>query len=340
MNLKEVSIVCYIFCFIVASCTSKQSENKLTANASQEKSAIAELTSLIGQHPKDADLYYKRGMYYHQSKQDSLALADLYNAIKIDSSKSYYFSSIADILFEHKDINGSVQWIQKAIKLNPDDAKAHLKIAKMFLFTQEYPKAFTEINTVLRTDVYNAEAYFLKGMCYKSMLDTNKAISSFQTAVQTDPKYAAAHMQLALIYASRKNKLAINYFENAFNADSSDMEPLYGEAMFWQDQNKFEEAKLVFKKCILINRNYEKSYYNIGWMLLQQDSIEKALRHFSMAIIAKPEFTEAYYNRGLCYELLEQYDSAYVNYQQALSLNQDLPNGKNALNRVKPLIKK
>lgn len=325
---------------MLISCTSKKAESNADRALTPEDLAISEATRLIEKQPKDAELFFKRSLIYRQAKKDSLALSDLYKAIKLDSTKSYYFSSIADILFEHKDINGSVQWIQKAIKLNPDDPKAHLKIAKMFLFTEEYPKAFTEINTVLRTDVYNAEAYFLKGMCYKNMKDTNKAISSFQTAVQTDPKYAAAHMQLALIFKAKNNPLAIKYFENAFKSDSSDMEPLYGEAMFWQDQNKFEEAKEVFKKCILLNKDYVKSFYNIGWMLLQQDSIEKALRHFSMAIVVKPEFSEAYYNRGLCYEILEQYDSAYVNYQQALSLNEDLPNGKVALQRVKPFIKK
>ncbi len=211
-------------------------------------SDVEKISEAIKSNPNNASLYFKRSNMYRSSKQDSLALQDLYKAIKIDSTKSVYFSSIGDILFDHKDISGSTEWILKAIALNPDDEIAHLKIAKIFLYSEEYPKAFTEINTVLRTDVYNAEAYFLKGMCYKNMKDTAKAISSFQTAVQTDPKYVDAHMQLALIYKAKNNPIAISYFENAFKADSSDMEPLYGEGMFWQDQHKFEEAKKVFRR--------------------------------------------------------------------------------------------
>jgi tetratricopeptide (TPR) repeat protein len=263
-----------------------------------------------------------------------LALQDLYKAIQLDSTQSKYYSAVADILFEHKDISGSVEWIQKAIAINPDDPVAHLKVAKMFLYTEEYPKAFVEINTVLRTDVYNAEAYFLKGMCYKFMKDTAKAISSFQTAVQTDPKYADAHMQLALLYTFMKNPIALNYYENAYKSDTTNLEPLYGQAMYWQDQGRYEEAKKVFRRMILLNKDYEKSYYNTGWMLLQQDSIEKAIRIFTMAIQVKQSYVEAWFNRGLCYEILQKTDSAKADYRQALSFNPDYLPAQEALKRV------
>ncbi len=326
--------LCLLICltsWVQCTTTNKQAE---PSNLATENADLAQLSSSIKENPTSADLYYKRSMVFRQVKKDSLALSDLHKAIKLDSTKSFYYSAIADILFEHKDINGSVQWIQKAISLNPDDPTAHLKIAKMFLFTQEYPKAFTEINTVLRTDVYNAEAYFLKGMCYKNMKDTNKAISSFQTSVQSDPTFAQAHMQLALLFTAKHNPLAIQYFENAYRADSSDMEPLYGEAMFWQNQQKYAEAKQVFKRCILLNKDYERAYYNTGWMLLQEDSVEKAIRHFGMAIQVKQDYADAYYNRGLCYEILGKKDSAIIDYKQALVFSPDLASCQTALQRI------
>ncbi len=303
-------------------------------------SELSKVSEAIAKHPKDATLLFERSKLYRSAKHDSLALADLFKAIKIDSLQSNYYSSIADILFEHKDISGSVQWIQKAIKLNPDNETAHLRIAKIFLFTGEYPKAFTEINTVLRSDVYNAEAYFLKGMCYKNMKDTTKAISSFQTAVQTDPKYVDAHMQLALIFKAKHNPMALSYFENAFKADTTNMEPLYGEGMFWQDQNMFAEAKKVFHRCVLVNSQYEKAYYNTGWMLLQEDSAEKAIRQFDMAIDVKQDYVEAYFNRGLCYEILEKFEPAIIDYNQVLIFNPDYQPAKTALQRAKKHIKK
>jgi tetratricopeptide (TPR) repeat protein len=293
--------------------------------------ALDAINKKINEQPKDATLYYKRGSVYHQLTQDSLALVDFKQAIQIDSTKAEYYSAIGELLFEHKDISGSVPYFEKAIALNPNDETAHLKMAKLFLYIAEYPKAFNEINTVLRSNVYNPEAYFLKGMCYKGMKDTNKAISSFQTCVQTEPKYAEGHLQLAFIYEAKKNPLALQYFENAFRADSSNLEPLYGAGMFWQNQEKYEEAKKVFRRIITINKDYEKSYYNLGWIYMQQDSLEKAIRQFNVAVQVKPDYADAYYNRGLCNELLQNIVEAKQDYEQCLNLDTEHTMAKKAL---------
>lgn len=321
-----------ITCCLLASCQwFAGSRNKEIAPAFPEAEV---LSKQISDNPKNAELFYKRGVLYHQLGNDSLALADFQSAVDLDSMQAKYFSAIGDLLFEHKDISGSIKWIQRAVYLNPDDEVAHLKMGKLFLFTEDYPKAFAEINTVLRSNVYNAEAYFLKGMCYKQMRDTARAISTFQTAVQSEPRYAEAHMQLAMLYEGKKDPLALKYFENAYRADSSDLEPLYGQGMYWQNLGNYAEAKKVFMRIIGLDRSYPKSYYNMGWMLLQEDSTEKALRQFSIAIQEKPDYTEAYFNRGLCQEILGKADLAREDYKQALVFNPDYKPAEEALHRI------
>lgn len=328
-------LLCLVCCFGISSCGLFSSESNTKGSDPNNKlPEVAAINASIEKNPKDASLYFQRGQIYHKLEQDSLALMDFQTATKLDSTQAKYFSAVGDLLFEHKDISGSIQWIQKAISLNPDDEIAHLKMGKLFMFTAEYPKAFVEINTVLRTNVYNAEAYFLKGMCYKNMNDTAKAISSFQTAVQTEPRYVDAHMQLALLFEAKKDPIALKYFENAYKSDSTDLEPLYGQVMFWQNQANYPEAKKVIQRIVSIDRTYAKSYYNMGWMLLQEDSTEKAIRQFGIAIQEKPDYVEAYYNRGLCYEIEGKLDQAKEDYNQALTFNPDYEPSKTALQRV------
>ncbi len=338
--MKHLSILFYTV-LLFSSCNLFSDKKDTPVNENQsESSAVAKISAQIEKEPKNAELYFKRGLAYRSVKQDSMALVDFQKSTQLDSTVAKYFSAVGDVLFEHKDITGSVKWFEKALSLNPDDEKAHLKMAKLFLYIEEFPKAFVEINTVLRGNVYNAEAYFLKGMCYKSMKDTNKAISSFQTAVQTDPKYVDAHLQLALIYEDKKDPVSLKYFENAYKADTTNIEPLYGQAMFWQNQNNYTEAKKVFRRIILRDRSYPKSYYNTGWMLMQEDSTEKAIRQFDIAIQNKPDYADAYYNRGICKEILGKSAEALEDYDQALSFNMDNAQYKEAKQRVTQKIKK
>jgi tetratricopeptide (TPR) repeat protein len=75
-------------------------------------------------------------------------------------------------------------------------------------------------------------------------------------------------------------------------------------------------------------------------MLLQEDSIDKALRQFDMAIGVKQDYVEAYFNRGLCHEILEKYELAIADYTQALTFNPDYQAAKIALLRAKNHLKK
>jgi tetratricopeptide (TPR) repeat protein len=72
----------------------------------------------------------------------------------------------------------------------------------------------------------------------------------------------------------------------------------------------------------------------MGWMLLQEDSTEKAIRQFNIAIEVKPDYADAYFNRGLCYEIQQDYQNAIHDYNQAINFNQDNNNYKIALNRA------
>lgn len=319
---------------VIISLSSCQDETPKSPQGIVVPKEVVAISKKIETNPEDASLYFKRGILLRGADQDSLALRDFEKTIQLDSTKSKYFSAIGDLLFDKKDISGSVIWFQKAIAIDPNDETAHLKIANMFLFSKDYPKVFAEINTVLRQNVYNAEAYFLKGMCYKDMGETDRAISSFQTAVQTEPNYFDGYMQLGLLYTKKKDPIALQYFDNAIKVDSMNMEGHYAKAMYFQSQEQYEDAKKVFKQALNTNRDYAEAHYNIGWMLLQQDSTEKARREFERVLITKPNNARAYYNRGLCSEILGEDEKAIEDYKQALVFDPEFDLPTKALNRV------
>lgn len=295
---------------------------------------LKELTGQIQKSPQNAALYYRRGNALHRLREDSLALDDFKMAVSLDSSKAAYYSAIGDLLFEHKDISGSIPWFQKAIAINPDDPQAHLKFAKMLIYTQEYSKAFTAINTVLRQDVYNPEGYFLKGIIYKDMNDTSKAISSFQTALNVMPDYKDAAIQLGQIYAAQGNPIALQYYTNAFRLDTLDVFPLFAKGVFYQQQGQPEPAKEQYRECIRRDHQYADAYYNMGFLYLEQDSTEKAWRHFDLLTRISPADPEAYYHRGVCNQLLGKKQDAIADFRQALVFDKDYPEAQEALQRM------
>jgi len=296
--------------------------------------AIAAISDKIAEHPENARLYFERGLLLHRVEQDTFAIKDFQRAATLDSSKAEYFSAVGDLMFEHKDVSGSLPWIQRAVQLNPNDPAARLKIAKLLVFIKEYPKAFTEINTVLRQNAMNPEAYFLKGIIYKDLKDTSKAISSFQTALQVDPTHRESMLELGSIYRQKGSPLAARYYDNAFRLDSTDVLPLYAKGMYLQESKQYEEAKDAYRKAVLHNREYSNAYFAIGYILMQQDSFEKAYRQFDLVTKLEPTNAKAYYNRGLCNELMGKNTEASEDYKQALTFDNRYKEASDALKRL------
>lgn len=316
---------------LLASCGDETKDN---SDAQFDEPALQKLTKEIKDNPDNADLYFERAIILDQLQRDSLALLDYKQAIALDSTRAEYYSAIGDMLFENKDLDESVKWIQKALVLNPKDKKAHLKLAKMFLYIEEYNKALAEINVVLRQDVYHPEGYYLKGMVYKSLEDTAKSISSFLTALQVEPEYRDAMVQLGIMYGKQGNELALKYYDNAYKLDTLDVFPLYARGVFFQDKSSFEQAKEEYRNAILADRYFLNSYYNLGYIYMQQDSLEKAFRQYDIITKLDPQNPEAYFNRGLCYELMGKKDEAEIDYKQALLFDESYKDPQEGLDRL------
>lgn len=333
--LWDKSLLPVLLLFALFSCKSKNVADNASNPVFSQTPELKKVTEKIKDNPESARLYYDRGVLLHQIKEDSLALMDFNNAVKYDSTKAEYYSAIGDLLFDHKDLIGSVKWIKKAIELNPDDPKAHLKVAKMFIYMQDYITAFKEINRVLRKDAMSPEAYYLKGMIYKELTDSsNKALSSFLTAVQIMPDYKDALLQIGLIYDKQNDSAALKYYQNAFEADSSDVSSLYAKGMYYQTRDRWEDAKAEYERCIKHNKDYAEAYFSLGYILLQQDSLEKAIQQYDLAVKSDPANAGAYYNRGVCYELMDKKQEAAKDYKQALIFKKDYKEAKDGLQRV------
>ncbi len=322
---------CLLLLFAACKQTSAPTDDSLVYKSDPR---LKDVTDKIKNTPNDASLYFTRGKMLAKLNQDTLALRDFKRASALDSNNATYYSAIGELLFENKDIAGSVEWLQRAIKINPKDPKAHLKIAKMFLFTQDYPKAFEQINIVLRQDIYNPEAYFLKAMVYKDMKDTTKAITNFQTAVQVDPNFKEAVLQLGLIYSARNDPMAIKYLDNAYRMDSSDVYPVFARGVYYQNNNDFITAKQLYRKCIILNTHFFDAYFNLGYLLMQQDSVEKAYRMYDLVTKMQPDNPTAYYDRGVCNEMMKKIPEAAADYKRAITLDTSYQSPKIALKRI------
>ncbi len=308
---------------------------KAEATEVEEVNILEDLSTKIEKDTTDGSLYYQRANAYLNEKDVSSAADDILKAMELEPKNGKYYQLASEILLKINDSESAINMLRRGLNIQPFNIPMRLEIAKLYLITKDYKSCEKNLNTVLNFDDVNAEAYFYKGMLHKEQNEPEEMIEDFKQAVQFDPDNLESHMQLGLHYASQKNPLAVAHFDNVIRIDDTSLEAYYGKALFYQSNDDYATAKKIYKQINAKFPPYYNSFYNIGWMLFQEDSTELAQKHFNMSVKAAPSFANGYHMRGLCEEVLGNIEKAIADYEQCLIFNDKHEKALDGLKRLK-----
>ena len=280
---------------------------------------------------KTDSLYYKRAIIHYDEGNIDSVYADLNRAIFLNKNKKEYYFFLADTYLENAQSKESKAVMEKAMAIFPDDIATQLKNVRLNLILKEFPIG---LNKIFLQDPQNAEAFYLAGHTSYETGDTASAINAYQKAVDINPEFKEAWIQLGDVMSERKNKLSIRYYDNALRLDSNDVETMHNKAYAYQMLNQENEAFELYKKICTRFSDYEPAFYNIGIIYANKDSIAKAIEHFTISIGMSPMEASSYYQRGLCYEKQKKRVEAKADFSKATALEPEWKEAKEALQRI------
>ena len=326
MKFKSIIFLLIAAGSLFTSCgTGNKQQEPIPADSTAAPSVPEELKQLNEQlkaEPRNAELYHKRAQYYYNTQKFSQGLADVLMAVNIDSSKAAYFVTLSDLYFVDNQTSKTKAALEKSLKLDEENIDALLKLAELYLYVRKYEESVKYINMALKLDKYNAKGYFMKGMNYKELGDTARAISSMQTAVEQDQLYYHAYIQLGMLCAAKKNKLAVEYFKNALRIRPKSAEALYSLGKYYQDAGNFEKAMETYSELLKYEDKNINALYNMGVIqLVNLKKYDLASDYFTSAIKVAPKYVQAYYGRGLSYQALGNMKLAVSDFQACMDIN-------------------
>lgn len=316
-------------------CSPKKEKDTIPENIKTGDSLIDNSTLKIIQDSANAVNYYNRARVYATKNKYDLAFADMETALAIDSSKPEYYLQYADLSFRLNKTKATRDALQKVRILDPQNYDAAFRLAELFLYVQQNETSLKYLDTVLTKDPLNSRALLMKGYNQKEKGDTAGAIKTFQTAVENNPKFYDAHIQLGVLMEAQGNKLAYEYFNNAVKINPNSEEALYGRGLWYQDHDQLNKAIQDYTTITQLNKNYANAHFNLGYIHhIYLKVYSEAVKHYTNAIAANPQYREAYYNRALCYEYTGNIAAAKTDFQKALELYPDYKIAREGLERV------
>ena len=291
------------------------------ATESEQTLAFKEVNALLKGEINNPALYLKRSKLYMKYGDLSSAVDDLDRAIGIDSTAPEYYLLKAELLKNQDKLKESKEVLDKCLNLDNENLNARIELGWLALVSRNYKQALDYADAVLKRDVYNAEAYFLKGMIFEDKGDTARAISSYVTAIEQENDYYEAYMQVGLLSFDNDPKLGKEFIKNALRVNPESMEALYAYAMICQESGEYNESIETYYKILSIEE-FREPYFNLGFIHQEYLKVyDVAIEHYTNAIRVEPKYIDAYYNRALCYEQLDQPQKAVADLKIALKLN-------------------
>jgi tetratricopeptide (TPR) repeat protein len=223
----------------------------------------------------------------------------------------------------HSNYPEAIADLNQAIQLESNFAQAYSDRCLAYLQLQDYQQAIADCSQAINLTPENAEAYLNRGLANYRQKDYAAAIADYQQAIALKPYEFRAYYNLALVHAAQGNysqaivdyNLALGQISQPKNILLADIYNDRGLARL--ELQDLEAAMVDFSRAIKLDANDYRAYFNRGCACGRKGDNFGALRDFSKVINLKPDSALAYVNRGVTRYHLGYYQGAIADLQKA-----------------------
>ena len=306
-----------------------------TDTSGQPLLSIQALNDTLGQRTDNPQLWYQRAQQRTRQENYRKALEDVKTALVLDSTFIDAHLLMAELYWQLAYPQGTLKALRTARRLAPENhPRLGMLLGRYLWMMKEHEASFKALNKSLEKDPYQPEVYFIKGMNYKEMVRPERAISSFQTAVELDPEYYDAYFQLGLLYLdSTGSTLGKDYLRRARKIQHG-AEVSHALGDYWRLRDSLPKASGHYHRGLQMKGESASLHYNLGYVQWAQDSFEAAVRHFGLANRYAPSNKHYLYALGMARRDAGDPSGARQAFRRALELDSDFQDARQGLNML------
>lgn len=245
------------------------------------------------------------------------------------------------VAFQAGDVEQSVEYLRKAVKLNPKDAQTHNDLGVVLQAAEKAEEAVDSFRRAVEINPNDATAQNNLGVQLHRLSKLDEAVDALERAIQADPGYWIAHNSLgnALLDQGRvadaeaSFRRAINFnpgYAVAFNNLGAALHKL----------EKFDEAADAYRGAVKIDPGLAKAYDGLGKTYMNLESPEESEAAHRQSLKLEPDRANAHHNLGIALQSLGKLKDAEASFRRAIELNPDCGNSYRHLTMSKKFVEK
>lgn len=231
-------------------------------------------------------------------------------------------ASVAAML-RNGEVNGALADLHALDEISITDPQVDYLFGVAYLQRNDGAAAVEHLQRCRDARPHESDVYYHLGLAYlmDGVVDEDKAIECFSTALRYQPHLFAAAYELARVYKSREQ------WERA-------LECLIRAANIAAERDHLDEATLALNEALVLCPDSPELLVFIGRLLLAQDRFEHADAAFRRALQHSPGNADIYNELGIVAYKLGRDSQALRYYRRALGIRPVFPQAQNNLGNL------
>ncbi len=238
--------------------------------------------------------------------KDHIALSDEHNSRGIE-------------LADRGWLDEAIREFRKAIELDPGSAHAHDNLATVYSEKKLHREALREYLLAIELEGDSATAHYNLA-CFLATHGSEMAVAEYREAIQLDPGYPDAHLNLGLTYADQgKIEEALEELQVAVDLDPKDPFPRHELAALLMDEGDHRAAIAQLKEVVRLEPGNFEALLDLGICYAQKGFYAEAERCYARAREIQPDDLLLNYNVSALYSLWDKAPEALEALRRALA---------------------
>ncbi|MBL8208347.1 MAG: tetratricopeptide repeat protein [Blastocatellia bacterium] len=198
------------------------------------------------------------------------------------------------------------------------EAQEHLSLAQQFKYIR--PALDDPLVESLAELNMSATGHLKRGVAFSEMGNLQQAIAEHEQALEIDPKYTLAHINLIQLFGrAGQPAKAEEHYRSAIKIDPNHADSHYNYGVLLTGQERFTEATQAFQRSLQLNPFNAEAHHNYAVMVEREGRLEEAALHYQKAIENNPNHRLSHFHLGRILVHQEKLAEAITHFQLTLT---------------------
>jgi len=316
----------------------------ILSDTNNTKEAELELRDAIRISPDNVAAKHKLAIFLEQNHNAKAAEEEIQSYINKQPQDKIPYIWLADLYIRNEKDLLAIKTLKNLISSNPEDQismNASTSLANIELRKGDINIAQQLIDSVLKKDVNNKEALFVRANLSFYQGNYQQAVSDLRTIIRDGTKATKASRVLAEIFIIQDHvDLAIDTLVESLKTDSNDLSSNVRLAQLYSLQGDKKRAMELLSIVTKTDPTYSVGWENTARMAIEEkkwEKAEKAIQHLEKLDGQKPI---AKFLRGQIFDKKSEYEQAKELFKDIIKKDPSSPLSEYALSALLNMSKK